>query len=390
MGSSVKLVFQQDGSNKFWNGSVEGNVFTVHYGRIGTAGQTLNKEFKTEAEAQKAFDQKRNEKLREGYSEGEAGAEPLPGDNGSRPYVHGNLAGFKVKKYAPKAKLADLNSTAYKFQLDYDDDAKYVDLLAQYTDSPGAAETQAIVLGAWEDCSGGTNSEAIVEFLVSSSAKLPKLRAIYFGDIEQEECEISWINQSDMSPLFLAYPKLQHFIVRGGTELTLGSIKHKALKSLVVETGGLPAGVIRDIGTSDLPELEYLELWLGSANYGGDATVSDLKGILSGERFPKLKYLGLRDSEIADEVAQAVAASPLYKRVEVLDLSMGALGDAGAEALLKSPATKKLKKLDLHWHYLSKGMISQLRALGMRLDVTEQQEADDPDDPTSRYIQVSE
>jgi len=74
----------------------------------------------------------------------------------------------------------------------------------------------------------------------------------------------------------------------------------------------------------------------------------------------------------------------------VLDLSMGALGDEGALALAAAPATKKLKKLDLHWNYITEAVCSQLRKLGPRVDVSEKQEQEDEDDPSSRYIQVSE
>src|SRR5690242_16795898 len=109
MGLRAHLVFQEGSSNKFWNATVEGSTFTVHYGRIGTEGQTVEKKFGSEAEAAKAFEKKRAEKLKEGYREGEAGPEPVPGANGTRPYVHGNLAGFKVKQYEPKMKLGDLN-----------------------------------------------------------------------------------------------------------------------------------------------------------------------------------------------------------------------------------------------------------------------------------------
>jgi predicted DNA-binding WGR domain protein len=393
MGRSAKLVFQEGSSNKFWNATVEENVFTVHYGRIGTEGQTVEKKLGTPQEAEKAFDKKLAEKLKEGYRQGEAEAAPVPGQGTNRPYIHNNFAGFKIKKYTPKTKLAELQSTAYKFQLDYEEGeggAKLTDQLSEYVADPSSGETGALIIGAWEEAASGTDSSSIVEFLVSSAPKLPKLRALFIGDMEAEESEISWINQSDMSPIFLAYPNLQHFMVRGGTALSLGTIKHKALKSLVIESGGLPSGVVSDVGGSDLPELEYLELWLGTDNYGGDSTAEDVKELLSGKRFPKLKYLGLRDAEIADDLAKAVAKSPLLERIEVLDLSMGALGDEGAEALLKAPATKKLKKLDLHWHYMSKEMLSRLRDLGIRLDVSEQQEQDDPDDPGSRYVQVSE
>jgi len=57
------------GSSKFWRATVAGNQFTVHYGRIGTNGQTLTKTFATEADAQREANKLIAEKLRKGYVE---------------------------------------------------------------------------------------------------------------------------------------------------------------------------------------------------------------------------------------------------------------------------------------------------------------------------------
>lgn len=64
-----RFEFVEGNSAKFWMASVEGNVFTVVYGRLGTDGQRKEKEFKTPQDAQKEYDKKIAEKLREGYNE---------------------------------------------------------------------------------------------------------------------------------------------------------------------------------------------------------------------------------------------------------------------------------------------------------------------------------
>ena len=142
-----------------------------------------------------------------------------------------------------------------------------------------------------------------VETLVAARERLPKLRAIFLGDIISEECEISWIRQSDVSPLLEAYPKLEQFWIRGADGLALGNLRHERLRTLVIQSRGLAASVVRQVAAAHLPELEHLELWLGESYYDGDATINDLMPILSGEILPRLQYLGLRNSEIADEIA---------------------------------------------------------------------------------------
>jgi uncharacterized protein (TIGR02996 family) len=56
-------------SHKFWNIELQGNSFTVTYGRQGTAGQTQTKTFPSAAAAQKEHDKLIKEKLAKGYVE---------------------------------------------------------------------------------------------------------------------------------------------------------------------------------------------------------------------------------------------------------------------------------------------------------------------------------
>ncbi|HNC46778.1 MAG TPA: hypothetical protein PLU80_21590, partial [Acidobacteriota bacterium] len=147
------------------------------------------------------------------------------------------------------------------------------------------------------------------------------------------------------------------------------------------------ASVVRAVTAADFPELEHLELWLGTENYGATTEPVDLAPLFSGRLFPKLKYLGLRNSDFSDLIATAMADSPLLERLETLDLSLGTLGDEGAEALLKSPATAKLRFLDLHHHYCSDEMMEKLKALGIKVDLSDAQGECDQDD---RYVEVGE
>jgi predicted DNA-binding WGR domain protein/very-short-patch-repair endonuclease len=61
--------FAEERSSKFWEVTVSGNTLSVRFGRIGTAGQTQEKTFATETEAQKAAEQLASSKLKKGYKE---------------------------------------------------------------------------------------------------------------------------------------------------------------------------------------------------------------------------------------------------------------------------------------------------------------------------------
>ena len=61
--------FSDAKSHKFWSIAVEGNAFTVTYGKIGTAGQTQTKSFPTPDKAQAEADKLVREKTGKGYVE---------------------------------------------------------------------------------------------------------------------------------------------------------------------------------------------------------------------------------------------------------------------------------------------------------------------------------
>ena len=63
-----------------------------------------------------------------------------------------------------------------------------------------------------------------MEALINARGRLTGLRGLFLGDIPYEDCEISWINQTDLTPLFAAFPRLEHFRSRGGEGLAGSSI----------------------------------------------------------------------------------------------------------------------------------------------------------------------
>ncbi|EGX59236.1 hypothetical protein SZN_13576 [Streptomyces zinciresistens K42] len=297
---------------------------------------------------------------------------------------------------APTDDLPEPDSVAWRITSDvYDADEDWPVAFARFSAAVDTTRVKALVVGAWQEAYE-TDPSGVIEALLAARDRFPALRAVFLGDIVMEECEISWINQTDVSPLLAGFEALEEFGVRGGTGLEFTALRHGALRKLVVETGGLPVGAVRGIGASDLPALEHLDLWLGTPDYGGDSEAADLEAILSGARLPRLRHLALRNSEMQDAVAAAVAAAPVVDRLEVLDLSMGVLTDEGAGALLSGQPLTHLKKLDLHHHYLSAAVEERVRqtleAAGVQVDLDrDDAEEDTEDDGTVwRYVAVGE
>jgi hypothetical protein len=308
--------------------------------------------------------------------------------------LHG-LPAFDFPSPGARQELPQADAVAWRLAVDpYGDssDEEFGDLWDRFFDSVDPAGVRAMVVGQWGDPSD--DSSAIVRRLVDARHRLTGLQAVFIGDLEMEEAEISWIEQSDVTPVLDAYPLLEEFGVRGGTGLRFPAVRHKHLRTLRFEAGGLPGDVVRGAAASELPALEYLDMWLGVEEYGGDTTVTDLAPILAGGRFPALRHLGLRNSEIQDEIAAAVAAAPVVAQLTSLDLSLGVLTDEGVTALLGGQPLTHLASLDLHHNFVTQPVAERLRAAlepsGVEVDLSEPGESWEDDGVLHRFTAVAE
>jgi len=300
------------------------------------------------------------------------------------------FAGLPVAAFPSDEPTPDADAVAWRISGDWDTTIEeFGNLFETFLSTVDAAAVRALIIGDWGN---SYETTAPIELVASAASRLPRLRALFLGEMTYEECEISWIKQGDVTAVLDAYPDLEIFRVRGAEGLRLSPVRHGALRELAFESGGLPGEVVRAVGECDLPALTHLELWLGTDEYGGDATVDDLAPILAGTRLPALTYLGIRDAEISDQVAAAIAAAPVVARLSTLDLSLGVLTDAGVIALLGGQPLVHLQRLDVHHHFLSAELAarltSELGEAGVDVDVS------DPQDPEGedghRYVAVAE
>ncbi|MCP4130937.1 MAG: WGR domain-containing protein [bacterium] len=353
------LEFHDNKSHKFWEVQTDGVSHTVRYGKVGTDGQSKTKDFDSPEKAEKDAEKLAASKMKKGYAE------------------------MSVKSERTRSK---------RFSLSYDeseDGKSLVPRIEKFAAKPEAAELDSITIGSWGDAFEGGPDE-VVDCLAANADKFPKLRSLFIGDMDYETCEISWIIQTDLSPLLQAFPLLESFKIRGSQGLELSNMDHKSLRFLTIECGGLGKKVLASIAGGTLPSLERLELYLGIDDYGFDGSIKDIQPFMEKGRFPKLSYLGLRDSIIADEIAAAIAEASILDQVEELDLSLGALGDAGAKALLESSKIRNLKKLDLHYNFMSGGMVEKIKKLDVSIDASDRQAEEEYDGETYRYVSVSE
>lgn len=219
----------------------------------------------------------------------------------------------------------------------------------------------------------GSGFDKAVDLIVTNKDKLPKLKAIFLGNVAQEESEISWIGTTNVVPLLENFPQLEILKVRGAGAELANNTQHN-LKQLIVESGGINGETVNQLLTGYFPQLEHLELWLGDSNYGNGINPDSLTNLWQGTLFPSLKYLGLRNNDATDLFIPSIINAPLINRLGVLDLSLGILKDDGAEPLLTATSLLHLSLLDLHHHYLSSEMMEKLKALPINIDLSEKVE----------------
>ncbi|BAY74525.1 GUN4 domain protein [Nostoc linckia NIES-25] len=293
------------------------------------------------------------------------------------------FANRKVIEFEPTTNITETVDIAYALRDTYilysnKTEITITDKLQLLQQSPLVNQIEALVFGVCFDREATDfSSRHVVESLAALQDKLINLKAVFIGDIEDYECMISSIPQSNVSPILQAYPHLEVLKIRGNSGdywnepaaavLAFNSpLKHEKLKALIIESGGLRHQVINQICELELPALEYLELWLGRDEYGGTSSIDDLMPIISGV-FPKLKYLGLRNSEYSDDIAFAIVDSPILENLVELDFSMGTLGDEGAEALLNCPAIQQLDTLNVSDNCLTHTMLKRLKQVDIEI-----------------------
>jgi hypothetical protein len=172
-------------------------------------------------------------------------------------------------------------------------------------------------------------------------------------------------------------PNLERMTLKGG-DIRLGNPKSTSLRSLTLHAGGLPQAAGASLGQAELPNLEHLEVWFGTINYGGSCSAAEVRGILHNKSLAQVRSLGLANADFADDLAAEVAVAELWPALERLDLSMGTMTDAGAERLLAvAKQLARLAHVDLSRNFLSPAMCDRIRAALPNATVDSQKQAED-------------
>src|SRR5688572_26948379 len=97
------------------------------------------------------------------------------------------FAGLEVRDFTPGTEVTA--NVAWRVRVDFEPDEPWSAVFESFCESNGAGNVRAFLVGNWGETASGTDSSEIVQALVAARQKLPKLEALFLGDIVMEEAE---------------------------------------------------------------------------------------------------------------------------------------------------------------------------------------------------------
>ena len=461
-----RLEYKDAKSHKFWELVVEGDSFSVRYGKVGTTGQTQTKTFASADKARAEGEKKLASKVKKGYVEVQVDAAAAAARDEAAPKRNPaleaalfddprDLAAWQVygdwlqQQDDPHGELISLGlqregvTGATRAKLD----ARIAEIESEHRDTwlGGAAKliakadegvtvdlrwehgyvVAATIGGSDEEPeSGGPTPEQLVRALIKSPAvlflreltlgpsyddgdwqgrmdksvhaitRVGKLEALTSFKVMDTAgyWDISSTVAGKVGAVLPIAPRLRILDAYGG-EIEAASLEHATLETLSFETGGLSGATAQALGRCKLPQLRSMTVYFGSSDYGGSSSMDHVRPLLLGEGVPKLEHLGLCNAEFEDELAIALATSPLLKQLRTLDLSQGTLHGPGVAAILAhADRFAHLERLNLADNFISDEHCAQIKAAlpKVEIDTSGQEEPSDWGDRLHYYVSVGE
>ena len=446
----IRLEMTEGTSNKFWEIELSGKSFTTRWGRIGTKGQEKTQSFASPAAALREQTKLVASKRNKGYCE--PASKPAPSAATPRnPALEAAIRGDREDagayqvyadwlqangspigeliileqalaktKHPTKQRRAseirgalalpaeDLATFGWRCGMwrwirlensaDWMDNA--FDALAvarPLFESPLCAALEELRIGVlrWE-----FNHKDVPAVLAAAGkqAWAADLQRLHLGDVDDSVDMAHHVIGDVGKVISKAFPGLVWLKLHSGDQtwegpktFEIGGLDLPELTTLVIETCAMSKKRLKHVLEAKLPKLDTLELWFG----GDDANSGpkDVQPLLDGKLFPTLRHLGLRNCKFADELAAALPASSIAKRLESLDLSMGTMSDDGATALAGGARSfPKLKTLSIDDNFLDDAVRTVKAAFkGVKVVSKEQKEPDDSiEGEIHRFVSVHE
>lgn len=273
--------FSDGKSNKFWEITLAGDTHTVRFGKIGSAGQTSQKRFKTAAAAYEDYVNLVREKLGKVYARKrgepqhppeskrdaklEAAIEADP-DNADGYLVyadwlqsHGDPRGELIarRRRPPRSCSRRTRSTSGA-------SSPSSRRSTSKTRSAGCSITRrAGSCASSPSASSRSSTDYSGIAKVLGKRTLPTLKSLFLGDFDPDETELNWSDLGNLEPMYKAIPNLETLTLRSG-RMKLGKIDLPNLRELRIITGGFDTKSLASICNAKWPKLETLNIQLGN------------------------------------------------------------------------------------------------------------------------------
>jgi uncharacterized protein (TIGR02996 family) len=234
----------------------------------------------------------------------------------------------------------------------------------------------------------GINGEREIMALVDDSlwthASAQRLRTLTLGDFTFDEYMLSCAPLGELGSVWRRLPALEQLTVRGFA--SLGDIDAPALREFTWVTFSPEQDDLESLARARWPRLEAFTLWTGDDVVTARRLSPVFAALPAG-----LVELNLVNGLHPLELVEALAQSPLARRLERLALSHGTLGDEAARWLLDHrDAFPALTRLDVSHSYVTAAVASEL-GRWVPTVADELQEAEPFDEVhDGRFVSVSE
>jgi uncharacterized protein (TIGR02996 family) len=410
-------------SLKFWNIALQGQRFTVRFGKVGTAGQTQTKDFQDEAKAKSEHDKLVAEKLGKDYVETTTAAPARPSDavrealeaairdDPDDVAAHAVLADYLQEHGDPRGELIAVqlaledpkHSAAQRKKLREQESKlflahrrEWLGPILEYAEDSGLlSERQTSFRRGWLwalklDSGGGDDEYARLfqalaaapqaRFLhdltidrapedslkvLAKAAFAPSLRKLQVG----EEQGYTHTGGAGLAALVSAFPRLESLLVyahlREDDAARLFAAPLPALRELeVCCTWHYPLDVLANNPT--LTRLRRILFFPHMIEGGPGAYLNagGLRALGASKHLTALAELTFKLWDGGDAAADALVETGLLFRLERLDLTPGNLTDAGAQTLARALASRphRLRFLDLSANAVTPAGLDTLRA----------------------------
>ena len=267
-----------------------------------------------------------------------------------------------------------------------DDEWDLVPVVRQVLDRPQAMLLRELRVGILRWMQQATDAPRLLEE-VASLGLAANIETLRLGDVSGS-VDLAHHPLGELAVIGAEFTRVRTLTLRG-IQFSFDELPLPRLETCVVETCALGSGTLRSIvGREPRTNLERLELWTGSADYGCDVTAEDLAVLFDAKHFPALESLGIMNCEVIDDVCRMLPSAGILPQLKTLDLSLGTLTDDGVDTIVNNiDAFKHLSSFNVDDNYLSTDMVARLReALGPALTHNQSKEPDEYQGEIYRYV----